>query len=422
MDWPEKLLLVDLLMRAVSRETDPHQLVRVYREGVGELVDVDEAVSISRRGADPPWYRITRSWRFTEDINPWEQQSRLPLLSGGFFGDCLYDPVPRFIPELDIDETDPAHYHLQGLRSCFVMPQWDAGEALNMTFLLWRDPAKVPVADLPAMHWQGNLFGRTTANLALRKELSRAYSALDRELQVVGDMQRSLLPQELPAVPGLDLAAEYRTSQRAGGDLYDVYPLPDGSWGLFIGDVSGHGTPAAVVMAITHALAHAHPGPPIPPDRLLAYLNDKLCAHYTSRTPSFVTAFYAVYDPRTRTLAAANAGHPPPRLIRGGRATPVESPRGLPLGVDAGEEYAAGLTQLHPGDTLLLYTDGLSEAFNPAHQLYGFARLDQTLSGPCPTARDAIDRVLAGVGAWQAGRPPADDQTMLAVRLDEPGA
>ena len=95
--------------------------------------------------------------------------------------------------------------------------------------------------------------------------MKHAYEIVEHELKVVADIQRSLLPQVLPAIPGLELGAYYQTSQWAGGDYYDFFPLPDGRWGILIADVSGHGTPAAVMMAITHSLAHGLPGQPDPP-------------------------------------------------------------------------------------------------------------------------------------------------------------
>ena len=91
--------------------------------------------------------------------------------------------------------------------------------------------------------WLSNLFGRATSNLVLSEELQQANQALDREMKAVGDIQRSLLPARLPRIPTLDLATHYQPSQRAGGDYYDFFPLPSGKWGIFIADVSGHGTP-----------------------------------------------------------------------------------------------------------------------------------------------------------------------------------
>ena len=121
-----------------------------------------------------------------------------------------------------------------------------------------------------------SLFGRATHNLVLRNELKHAYEIVERELKVVADIQRSLLPQVLPKIPNLELAAYYRTSRWAGGDYYDFFPLPDGRWGILVADVSGHGTPAAVMMAITHSLAHSLPGPADPPAALLGHVNRQL--------------------------------------------------------------------------------------------------------------------------------------------------
>src|SRR5205085_8839936 len=140
------------------------------------------------------------------------------------------------------------------------------------------------------------LFGRATHSLVLADQVKRAYDRLDRELQTVADIQRSLLPTTLPAIPTLDLATDYQTSTRAGGDYYDFFPLPDGQWGILIADVSGHGTPAAVIMAITHSIAHTSTDPKTPPSRLLAFVNDRLAAGYTENG-NFITAFYGIYDP-----------------------------------------------------------------------------------------------------------------------------
>lgn len=419
-DWRANLDLVNSLMRSVSRETDPQALVAAYSRGVRDLFLVDHSVSLSRRGLDRPWYRITRSRRFSRDINPWEQRHELPAIMGGLLGEWFNADAPRFIEHFEADENDPAYFHLKGVSTAFVMPQYEGGEPHNATVLFWTDPSRVDPEQLPNALWQANLFGRTTHALVLKKELSHAYESLDRELRVVGAMQRSLLPQQLPEIPGLDLAADYRTSQRAGGDLYDLFPMTDGppcSWGMFIADVSGHGTPAAVIMAITHALAHAHPGPPDPPCRLMAFLNARLSADYTSRTPAFVTAFYGVYNPRTGTLKYSSAGHPPPRLVRDHRVTSLDAGRGLPLGIDPDEKYEHGEATLVPGDLLLLFTDGISEAFNPAGQLFGMARLDQTLSAHHTSAAGAIESVLTAVAAFAQDRPAADDQTMLAIRV-----
>src|SRR5262249_5215010 len=168
----------------------------------------------------------------------------------------------------------------------------------------------------PQMVWQANLYGRATHNLVLADQLREALDDIDYELRAVARLQRSLLPTHTPNIPGVGVATYYQTSQRAGGDYYDFFQLPVGRWGILIGDVSGHGTLAAVLMGITHSLAHTYTGPHDNPGQFLAYLNERLYARYTSDSSSFVTAFYGIYDPPTRQFRYASAGHNPPRLQR----------------------------------------------------------------------------------------------------------
>jgi sigma-B regulation protein RsbU (phosphoserine phosphatase) len=256
--WQEELAIIDRTMLAISGVRDPEKLVETYWGGVGELIAIDDYVALSRRGVDPPHYLITRSSRFTEHPNPWTQREKLPRLSGGLLGEIVYANGPTIIDDLParLAADDPAHFYLAGFQSLIALPQYDGGESLNVTVMLLPEEAKIDHAMIPMLHWQAGLFGRGTQNLVLRNQLGDALAALDRELQVVGQIQRSLLPSELPVLPGCELAAHYETSARAGGDYYDFFPLDGGQWGLFIADVSGHGTPAAVLMAITHAIAH----------------------------------------------------------------------------------------------------------------------------------------------------------------------
>jgi sigma-B regulation protein RsbU (phosphoserine phosphatase) len=274
---------------------------------------------------------------------------------------------------------------------------------------------------IPMMHWQAGLFGRGTTNLVLRNQVSAALAALDRELQIVGAIQRSLLPRELPAIDGFELAAYYQTSARAGGDYYDFFPLAGGKWGMFIGDVSGHGAPAAVLMAITHAIAHAQPGTHTPPAALLAYLNNQLASAYT-HDGSFVTAFYAVLDPHERTLNYSRAGHNPPRLARGNTVLSLDGVGAFPLGIVDDQAFEQATVKLESGDLLLFYTDGITEALAPLHSdnagsMFGTDRLDVLLLA-CSAVRpdECLNQIRAAVAEFCQNAPPTDDQTLIAVR------
>jgi sigma-B regulation protein RsbU (phosphoserine phosphatase) len=415
LDWQRKLEIVSQLMRDVSRQTDPQELVRIYAQGVRSLYGSDRLISVSRRGLEAPWYRVTRDSRQAEPTDPWRHRDRLPLFREGLLGELLYAGEPRVIMDLKVSDSDPTRGYFEGMRALYTLPQWEDGVAVNMSLRMYDDPARVDVGHYPDVLWQSNLFGRTTANLVLRRELRQAYDLLDREMRAVGDIQRSLLPTDLPKVAGLDLAASYQTSTQAGGDYYDLFPLPDGAWGIFIADVSGHGTPAAVLMAVTHAIAHTYPGPAAPPGAVLGHVNGLLSRLYTSGNGSFVTALYGVYRPAERTLTYARAGHNPPRFHSKGAVTPLDEVGGLPLGIVPDVEYDEATVRLGAGDTILFYTDGITEAMNEANELFGEERLDRLVASSGGDAAGLVGRVLAEVREFEGGRPAGDDRTLLAM-------
>lgn len=418
-DWQDRLKLIVDTMRDMSRQTDPQEMVRAYGERIQQMGIVDRRLSLSRRGLSAPLYRITRSTTWTEVINPWKEPHRLPLLSGGLLAELIYGDEPRVFDDLRLSPDDPAAEYLAGQRSLLAIPMFDRGESLNMVILMRDEPAAFAPEDIPDHVWRTNLFGRATANLVLTDELQQAYRTLDREFKIVGEIQRALLPAELPRIPTLDLAVHYQPATRAGGDYYDFFPLPDGRWGIFIGDVSGHGTPAAVLMAVTNCIAHSHPGPPSPPGRVLEYLNYHLATRYASLSETFVTAFYAMYDPQTRQLVYASAGHNPPRLqsCADGTLLALDGQHGLPLGIRANEAYPETTQQLHPGDQIVFYTDGITEAHAPNGELYGTERLDRVLSTCEPGAQSLLDSVLKSVEKFADGRPADDDRTLIVARV-----
>jgi sigma-B regulation protein RsbU (phosphoserine phosphatase) len=419
-DWRERLAFLDATMREMSRQDDPQAMVRVYGSRIRKLMPAGGWVSLSRRGLDWPLYRITRSSTWNQEVNPWKETAILPMLGGGLLGDLLYGDEPRLIDDIEplLSEDDPAFAYLDGFRSLMAIPHYDQGVATNMVVLLEREPAAFDPEKFPEWFWVSSLFGRLTHNLVLRDELRTAYEALEREMRVVADIQRSLLPQELPAIPRLELGAHYQTSRWAGGDYYDFFPLPDGRWGILIADVSGHGTPAAVMMAITHSLAHGLPGPPDPPGLLLGHVNRQLCQRYSSGSnEGFVTAFYGIFDPAALSLSYACAGHNPPRLRRCGEQTviAIDEIGGPPLGLFDSTEYDQTTISLRADDTLAFYTDGITEAMDTGGAQFGTERLDEIL-GRCDLDAPGIVRaVIEAVDAFTGGHPPEDDRTLLVA-------
>lgn len=256
----------------------------------------------------------------------------------------------------------------------------------------------------------------------LRDELSRAQAELHRELQVVGEIQRSLLPERLPDIPGYDLASYYKPSAMAGGDYFDVVPLVEGKWGLVMADVAGHGASAAVIMAVMRALIHAHLPytKSIPAHSFLEFINQQMTDVYT-RDGRFVTVWCAMLDPAARSLSYCSAGHNPARLVRRGSVISLDAAHGLPLGIIESEVYNEVLVTLESGDLVAIYTDGITEAKRAGsvgRDFFETERLDEALlASASGSAQDCVRRVADAVNDFAGSHVHADDQTMLVLRV-----
>lgn len=423
-DWRARLDHIVETMREMSNQTDPHAMVEAYGRRIDEVESFDRYVSISRRDLSHPWFRVTRDSDWDAPIDPWKERHRLPLLRGGLIAEMIYSNRPHLMHEPLLAPDDPARPYLDGYRTVIAVPHYDRGESLNMVLHLQREARGFDPEEFPELVWLSNLFGRATHNLVLSNQLRAAYQALDRELEHVAAIQRSLLPPTLPTLPGLDLAVSYQASRYAGGDMYDLFPMADGRVGIFMADASGHGTPAAVMMAILHALTHSAPVPRDAPADMLGYLNARLAGEYTATTGAFVTAFYGVYAPSERTITYSSAGHPPPRLVRAGSEAVrgLDEARELPLGVRDGQGYTQHTEPLGEHDILALYTDGITEAMNGTRELFGVPRLDAALSRTCgggmscpagARAEHVLEGVLGSVGDFARGHAADDDRTLM---------
>lgn len=417
-NWRARLAVSVEVMRELSRYSDPHEMHAVFARRMAQLFPVSRQLSISRRGLRSPQYRVTRYNLWVDPVNPWKEPHRLPVHEGGLLAELIYADQPRVIENLTLDADDPANTYLAGQRSVLAIPHFDQGSAPNMLVLAREDANAFPrdrIADLVLL---SNLFGRATQTLVLSQAVKEAYEAVDYELRSVADIQKSLLPANTPRVPGLDVAVHYQTAKRAGGDYYDFFPLPGGRLGVLIADASGHGAPAAVLMAVAHSIVHTLPEPPARPGELLTHLNAHLTRQYTRQTGNFMTAFYAVFDPAAGTLAYASAGHNPPRLLRcaDGSRLVLNRAQKLPLGIKPDEVYPEQVVPLTPGDQVVFFTDGVIEAVNPDGDVFGSDRIDAALA-VCPaTAEHLIQSILRKLTAFTAGTPVADDRTLVVVK------
>lgn len=415
----DRLVFFSDLMREISRYSDPQEMVAAYSERMSQRARFDRLVAISRRGLERPRVRVTRSDTWEDHPDPWRSLASLPVFEGGLLSELIWAGEGRILSPLEVPADDPAREYFDGCRALMAVPTYDEGEALNMVLLMTRDPDGVSEDELPDFVWTSNLFGRATKSLVLSRQLREANELLDEEMRTIGQLQRSLLPAELPHIATMDLAAHYETSRRAGGDYYDFFPLANGRWGMLIADVCGHGAPAAVLMAITHALAHTIGVNASQPEDVLNYVNGRLAAGYTGHSGTFISAFYGVFDPESRRLTYANAGHPPPRVKRcaDGSLFLLNEPSSFPLGIVPDARYERGAVTLTPGDQIIFYTDGVTESFDEAGRMFGVERLDRTLEDCRLDAQGLIDAVLDSLERFGALRPPKDDRTMLVAKI-----
>jgi serine phosphatase RsbU (regulator of sigma subunit) len=254
----------------------------------------------------------------------------------------------------------------------------------------------------------------------LERELRRSRDRLDRELAGAAGMQRLLLPPAMPRHASVEFAAHYRTSRHAGGDYYDVIDLGGGRYGLIVADVSGHGAPAAIVMAMIRAVLRTHPSPEDPP-AVLRHINEHF--RYLWDTAIFATAVYGVLDANRLTLHLSCAGHPPPLLARrGGRVSELPVDSVIPLFIDDIRDVPCTPHSLRPGDRVVVFTDGITDRQSSAGTMYDEAQLMSAIANAgFVSAATLVARLVDELDGFAGGQEPADDQTLLVVGVQADG-
>ncbi|HKO11239.1 MAG TPA: SpoIIE family protein phosphatase, partial [Acidobacteriaceae bacterium] len=240
---------------------------------------------------------------------------------------------------------------------------------------------------------------------------------VNREIEIAREVQERLFPQEMPNLPGASVAGHCRPALGVGGDYYDVITLEDGRLGLAIGDVSGKGISAALLMASLRASLR---GVALDSPRDFANLMHKVnrLVYEASASNRYATFFFAAYDPKTRRLECVNAGHNPPVLLRGHQVIRLEAD-GPVVGLLPFAPYTEQSLTLEPGDLLILYTDGISEAMTHDDEEWGEERMIACASKFKDQGADEVLRCLfRDADAFTAGAPQHDDMTLLVLRLD----
>jgi serine phosphatase RsbU (regulator of sigma subunit) len=280
---------------------------------------------------------------------------------------------------------------------------------------------------LPDLGRRQTILDGIAHQLAMAMESARlardaaAQQRLQHELDVARGIQASFIPNECPWAPGWELCASWQVAQQVGGDFYDFIPLRadpgQQRWGIVIADVAGKGVPAALYMAMSRTIVRSAAISRVSPAATLTRVNQLILND--TRSDLFVTMFYGVWEPATGRFAYANAGHNPPLSVTAAGAVRPLPGGGMVLGVMEDIQYAEHETHLQPGELLLLYTDGLTEAINGAEEQFGLDRVYAHL-GEAQRGGDGAEAALARLSkAVQSYAGPAgmfDDVTMVALR------
>src|SRR5256714_935407 len=304
---------------------------------------------------------------------------------------------------------------LQGVRSVLAVP---LGVGENVFGIIYADS---PIAEGRFTEDHLKVLTTLASVAAIRVENARLTEEqlererLERELQVASEIQQRFQPTSAPQVTGYELQGISFPCYEIGGDYYDFIKRSNGNLVVALGDVSGKGTAAALLMSSLHAAVHAQ----FETHKSLVETISAINRYLVESIPAnrFVTLFYAELDPKTGALAFLNAGHNPPLIVHAGGTMEQLAAGGLPLGIMADADFREGNTKLKPGDVLVIYSDGVSEAVSPTGEEFGPTRLYEAVARNMDASAAGIrDRIESALTKFSQGTPAADDITLVIVK------
>jgi sigma-B regulation protein RsbU (phosphoserine phosphatase) len=276
---------------------------------------------------------------------------------------------------------------------------------------------QVPVTSQDELGVLAKSFNAMSHGLKKAQEEALATAALKQELNIAQEIQQGLLPKKIPQLPGYEIAAFYAPAKEVGGDLYDFIRIDEEHLALTVADVSGKSVPGSLGMTMARSVLRSQALSRIGVAETLHKTNEVIQPDI--RRGMFVTMFYAVLDTARHSLTCANAGHNPVYRVKADASVEEVAPEGIALGLVAAHQfYVDELTlQLDPGDTLVFYTDGVTEAMNAASEEYGEERFKASMArGVGRPATELLPQLVADVRAFVAGAPPHDDITLVLLR------
>lgn len=412
------------MMERLSRAREPEEVIEALLSGYQEAYGRRGFVRLDVEGLEAGRYRITAARLGGREMAmPAER-----VWEGGFCGEVVRSDGPRVWASLR-GEADPVLGEaLRGYASAAAVPLYAGGKRSGWAVVLSPEGEAFGPRDLEDMIVRANLVETMVRHLETARRLEEATAWIQSEVDHIARIQQSMLPRRIPKIPRTVIACSYETFDRAGGDYYALLPvaaepgLHDDEearrWGLFIADASGHGPAAAVVIAMVHALLHSYPREPAGPLEVLEHLNRHL--YRRAIDGSFVTAFFGIFEPATGCLTYARAGHDPPLLKNPGERSPrrrLDEGGGWPLGISPVLNAREHTIRLEAGQTLVLYTDGVTETRCPDGSLFGIEGIERAIDA-CTGEPDCIvGHIRHALMCHEGGRRPADDQTIVAIQV-----
>ena len=439
-----KIAALSKVLREVSSVKDPAEMLKAFGPWVGQRFPRDAFVSISVRDLPIGQYKITRSISHSVKVspqpspsgNPWLDWERLPIYEGGLIGEIIASGEPAVINGFDLTKDKVLSKELgpyaAKLNSVSAMPAFDNGQALNWSLSFHEQSDWEELDTFVAGLLDMNMMGTATRNLVFRKQAETLNEQLMEQFEQIAKIQRQLLPDRAPKLEGFTLATSYLTSNIAGGDYFDYFQGEDDRIGIVIADVSGHGPGAATVMAMLRAILHCYRDTLEDSRSVVDDIAD--VARYCNRklvdanlNGEFATAFFCVLDPCTGLIQWTRCGHNPPMIRRkDGTLKQLESAGTLPLGITKDIEFESDSCIMEPGDTLILYTDGITEAAAPRHlstdnelDMFGVDRLMDSLNACTGMPQCVIDSIHKALYNFTHKLERDDDQTLVVIQRSD---
>lgn len=403
----EKDLLFEVGAR-ISSTLDRDMVLELILDNLKKVVGYDAAAIFT---VDPDTGSISRHLVRGYDTG---SVDRLHLKVGkGLVGRAAELGKPILVP--DVREAPDYVNAREQTRSEINLPVAVEGQVLAVISLASDRLGAYRKKDLKLLQVLGSQAAIAIQNAGLYEE-ARQKRNLEHELELAWDIQRALLPRGVPEIAGIEVASYIEPSHSVGGDLYDLVPLGDRRLGVAIGDISGKGTPAAILMASLYASFRSVTRSSLALPELMRRLNNLLAENVG--LGRYATFCYAVIDAERMELRYSNAGHFPPLLLRAGEEPQPLTEGGIVLGYIADSEYREGVVPLRAGDLLLLYTDGLVEAENAEGELFGEERVAEVGTALSErSAREVLDGLREAARSHCGGCPLQDDLTIVVVRV-----